>query len=202
MRRMRLIPAALLSVGALALAACGSDDTESTATTEASAETTAAPEETTEETEATETTEAGEEAETADIVDTAIAAGDFTTLAALLTEAGLVETLKGEGPFTVFAPTDDAFAKVDAETLAALQADPELLASVLTYHVVSGAVPAADVATGAVPTVQGESLDVVVEGGTVTINGTSTVTATDVMASNGIIHVIDTVLIPPTVAAG
>ena len=137
-----------------------------------------------------------------DIVDTAVAAGDFTTLAQLLTDAGLVETLKGEGPFTVFAPTDEAFAAVPAETMAALAADPALLASVLTYHVVPGKVMAADVVNlGAADTVQGEPISITVDGESVMVNNAQ-VTATDIEATNGVIHVIDAVILPPSMTAG
>jgi uncharacterized surface protein with fasciclin (FAS1) repeats len=134
-----------------------------------------------------------------DLAAVAVENGNFTVLAELLTEAGLVETLQGPGPFTVFAPTDAAFAKVDPATLEALKADPEQLKAVLTYHVVPGEVLAADVQPGPVETVEGSDLTITVEGGTVKVND-ATVTATDVMASNGVIHVIDTVLLPP--AAG
>jgi uncharacterized surface protein with fasciclin (FAS1) repeats len=130
-----------------------------------------------------------------DLVDTAVAAGSFKTLATALEAAGLVDTLKGEGPFTVFAPTDEAFAKLPAGTVEALLADKEKLVRVLTYHVVPGKVTAADVVglSGA-KTVEGGELRIDTSEG-VRINGASVVTA-DVMASNGIIHVIDTVLIP------
>jgi uncharacterized surface protein with fasciclin (FAS1) repeats len=134
-----------------------------------------------------------------DIVQTAVDAGTFNTLVAAVKAAGLVETLKGEGPFTVFAPTDAAFAKLPAGTVEALLADPKKLASILTFHVVPGKVMAADVvkANGAKPkTVNGQSLDVVVRDGRVLVNGASVVTA-DVVASNGVIHVIDTVLLRP-----
>jgi uncharacterized surface protein with fasciclin (FAS1) repeats len=131
-----------------------------------------------------------------DIVDTAVAAGSFTTLAKLLTDAGLVDTLKGPGPFTVFAPTDDAFKAVDKATMDALAADPALLKKVLTYHVISGAaVKAADVKTGEVDTVSGVKLKLTAEGGKV-MAGDANVTGADVMASNGVIHVIDKVLVP------
>ena len=139
-----------------------------------------------------------------DIVETAVAAGQFTTLAKALGEAGLVETLKGTGPFTVFAPTDAAFAKLPAGTVEALLADREKLAAILTYHVVSGKVMAGDIvrANGARPaTVNGRSLDAVVRGGKVYVNGAQ-VTSADVGASNGVIHVIDTVLLPPAAPAG
>lgn len=133
-----------------------------------------------------------------DIVQTAVAAGTFNTLVAAVKAAGLVETLQGKGPFTVFAPTDAAFAKLPAGTVESLLANPQKLASILTFHVVPGTVMAADIvkANGAKPTtVNGQSLDVVVRDGHVLVNGANVVTA-DVVASNGVIHVIDTVLIP------
>ena len=129
-----------------------------------------------------------------DIVDTAVAAGSFKTLATALQAAGLVDTLKGPGPFTVFAPTDAAFAKVPKATLDALLADKAKLTAVLTYHVVAGKVMAADVKAGKVKTVQGQELTIGTMGG-VTVNGAK-VTQTDIVADNGVIHVIDTVLLP------
>jgi transforming growth factor-beta-induced protein len=134
-------------------------------------------------------------------VPTAVAAGQFPTLTSLLQQTGLAETLSGAGPFTVFAPTDAAFAKVPAATLQALAADPAKLREVLLYHVVSGAVPAAEVVklTGA-KTLNGASVTIKVTDGTVKVDG-ATVTATDVMASNGIVHVIDSVLIPKAAPA-
>jgi uncharacterized surface protein with fasciclin (FAS1) repeats len=132
----------------------------------------------------------------ADIVDTAVAAGSFTTLAAALQAAGLVDTLKGDGPFTVFAPTDAAFAKLPAGTLEALLADPAKLQAVLTYHVVPGRVTAADVAAlSSAATVQGAPIAIDTSMG-VRVNDAH-VTQADVMTSNGVIHVIDTVLLPP-----
>ncbi len=131
----------------------------------------------------------------ADIVDTAISAGQFKTLVKAVQEAGLVDTLKGEGPFTVFAPTDEAFAKLPPGTVEALLKDKEKLAQILTYHVVAGKVKAADVKPGDVKTVQGQSLKVRVQGGAVMVNNAK-VTKTDIMASNGVIHVIDTVVLP------
>jgi len=132
----------------------------------------------------------------ADIVDTAVAAGSFTTLATALQAAGLVDTLKGDGPFTVFAPTDEAFAKLPAGTLEALLADPAKLQAVLTYHVVPGRVTAADVATlSSATTVQGAPITIDTSMG-VRVNDAH-VTQADVMTSNGVIHVIDTVLLPP-----
>lgn len=133
-------------------------------------------------------------ATTHDIVDTAVAAGNFSTLVTAVKAAGLVETLKGAGPFTVFAPTDEAFAKVPKATLEGLLADKAALTKVLTYHVVAGKVMAADVKAGHVKTVQGTDLAMATEGG-VTVNGAKVVAA-DVAASNGVIHAIDTVLMP------
>lgn len=132
-----------------------------------------------------------------DIVDTAVAAGQFQTLAAALSAAGLVETLKGPGPFTVFAPTDEAFAKLPAGTLEALLADKEALARILTYHVVAGDIRAASVVglTGA-ETVSGIRAPIEVRMGDVYVGG-SKVIATDIGATNGVIHVIDTVMLPP-----
>ena len=133
-----------------------------------------------------------------DIVDVAVAAGDFTTLAAALEAAGLVETLKGEGPFTVFAPTDEAFAKLPAGTVEALLQDPEALAAILTYHVVPGEVTSAQVVNlSEATTVNGATIQIRTEGGNVMIND-ATVTAADISASNGVIHVIDTVILPPS----
>jgi uncharacterized surface protein with fasciclin (FAS1) repeats len=131
----------------------------------------------------------------ADIVDTAVSAGQFKTLVKAVQEAGLVDTLKGEGPFTVFAPTDEAFAKLPAGTLDALLQDKEKLAAVLTYHVVPGKVTAAQVRPGMVKTVQGQSLTVKANRGGVMVDNARVVT-TDIIASNGVIHVIDTVVLP------
>ena len=133
-----------------------------------------------------------------DIVQTAVGAGTFNTLVAAVKAAGLVETLQGKGPFTVFAPTDAAFAKLPAGTVEGLLANPQALAKILTFHVVPGKVMAADIvkAKRATPTTaNGATLDVVVRDGRVLVNGANVVTA-DVVASNGVIHVIDTVLIP------
>lgn len=130
----------------------------------------------------------------ADIVETAVQAGSFKTLVAAVQAAGLVDTLKGPGPFTVFAPTDAAFAKVPKEALDALLKDKAALTKVLTYHVVSGKVMAADVKAGKVRAVQGQELTLGTTGG-VTVDN-ARVTAADVVASNGVIHVIDTVVMP------
>ena len=129
-----------------------------------------------------------------DIVDTAVSAGSFKTLAAALQAAGLVDTLKGTGPVTVFAPTDDAFAKTPTAQLDALLADKAKLTAVLTYHVVSGAVMSKDVKAGMVKTVQGSSLTVSTMGG-VKVDGAN-VTSVDIIADNGVIHVIDSVVLP------
>jgi uncharacterized surface protein with fasciclin (FAS1) repeats len=134
-----------------------------------------------------------------DIIDTAVAAGSFNTLAAAVTAAGLVPTLKGEGPFTVFAPTDEAFAKLPAGTVEALLADLPKLTAILTYHVVAGTVMAADVMTmdgQSAATVSGAMVEISTEDG-VHLNGASKVVTTDIVCSNGVIHVIDTVLMPP-----
>ncbi len=133
-----------------------------------------------------------------DIVDIAVADGRFTTLVAAVTAADLVDTLKGEGPFTVFAPTDDAFAALPAGTVEGLLGDIPALTNVLLYHVVSGAVPAETVVTlESATTVQGNDVSIAVTDAGVVINDTVNVIITDIMASNGIIHVIDAVLLPP-----
>jgi uncharacterized surface protein with fasciclin (FAS1) repeats len=129
-----------------------------------------------------------------DIVDTAVAAGNFKTLATALQAAGLVDTLKGKGPFTVFAPTDEAFAKVPKADLDALLKDKAKLTAVLTYHVVPGKVMAKDVKAGQVKTVQGGMLTISTANGVMVDN--AKVTATDIAADNGVIHVIDTVVMP------
>lgn len=133
-------------------------------------------------------------AQAKDIVDVAVGAGNFKTLVAAVQAAGLVDTLKSPGPFTVFAPTDAAFAKIPKATLDALLADKAKLTAVLTYHVVAGKVMAADVKAGKVKTVQGSELTVSTTGG-VMVDGAK-VSATDIMADNGVIHVIDSVIMP------
>lgn len=129
-----------------------------------------------------------------DIVDTAVAAGNFNTLVTAIKAAGLVETLKGKGPYTVFAPTDEAFAKIPKADLDALIADKAKLAAVLTYHVVPKKLMAKKVKAGDVTTVNGKAIKVTTANG-VMVNDAK-VTATDIKASNGVIHVIDTVLMP------
>jgi uncharacterized surface protein with fasciclin (FAS1) repeats len=191
----RILPVAAVIALAITTAACGSDDADTAASSAAPATTSAAP---------SPSPSPSESMATADIVDTAVAAGDFKTLAAALTAAGLVDTLKGTGPFTVFAPTDDAFAKLPAGTVDTLLKDPKGdLTQILTYHVVPGKVMAADVVKldgQKVKTVQGGELTVGVDGDKVTLTdaagNTVNVTTTDVEASNGVIHVIDGVLMP------
>ena len=131
----------------------------------------------------------------ADIVETAVSAGQFKTLVKALQEANLVSTLKGQGPFTVFAPTDAAFAKLPAGTLDALLNDKQKLAAVLTYHVVPGKVMAAQVEPGPVKTVEGQSLMVTADRGAVMVDNAKVI-KTDIVASNGVIHVIDSVIVP------
>ena len=133
-------------------------------------------------------------AQAKDIVDTAVAAGNFKTLATALGAAGLVDTLKGKGPFTVFAPTDEAFAKIPKADLDALLKDKAKLTAVLTYHVVAGKVMAADVKAGKVKTVRGSDLTVTTSGGVMVDK--AKVVKTDIVADNGVIHVIDTVIMP------
>ena len=133
-----------------------------------------------------------------DIVATADGAGDFKTLLAAAKAAGLVETLQGKGPFTVFAPTDEAFAALPAGTLDGLLKDPEALKKILLYHVVSGAVTADQVVgMTSADTVEGAPIAISVKDGKVYLNDTTQVVKTDIMASNGVIHVIDKVLLPP-----
>lgn len=172
-----LRPSAFAAVAvaiALTLSACGSESEEAIETT-------------------TEKMAAGT------IVEVASAAGNFSTLVAAVTAADLVETLSGTGPFTVFAPTDDAFAALPAGVLDALllPENKALLAQILTYHVLSGMVTAADVMDGDVATVEGQTVKLSTADG-VTVNGAKVVSA-DVAASNGVIHAIDAVILPPGV---
>lgn len=192
---MKLRVVAIGIVASLALVACGSDSKTETISTPAPVDTSAeAPVDTSAET--TETTMA---AEAGDIVAVAAGNPDFSTLVAAVTAAGLVETLQGAGPFTVFAPNNEAFAALPAGLVdkLLLPENKDTLVKILTYHVVSGKVMAADVTAGDVPSVEGSNITVAVEGGTVTLNGSSKVIATDVAASNGVIHVIDAVILPP-----
>ena len=137
-------------------------------------------------------------AEMGDIVEVATEAGSFGTLLQAATAAGLVDTLKGEGPFTVFAPTDEAFAALPAGTLDSLLADPEALKQILLYHVVSGKVTADQVVNlTSADSVAGPAIAIAVKDGTVYLNDSAKVVTTDIEASNGVIHVIDAVILPP-----
>ncbi len=185
MRAMRRTAIAVVSIAAaLTLSACSSSSDEAT-----TAETTSAAEE----------AEVMEEAGTGTIVDVASSTEGFSTLAAAVSAAGLVDTLNGEGPFTVFAPTDDAFAALPAGVLDALllPENKDVLTQILTYHVVPGQVMAADVTDGDVATVEGQSVTLSTADG-VSVNGAKVIQA-DVVTSNGVIHAIDAVLLPPGV---
>lgn len=185
MRAMRRTAIAVVSIAAaLTLSACSSSSDEAT-----TAETTSAAEE----------AEVMEEAGTGTIVEVASSTEGFSTLVAAVSAAGLVDTLNGEGPFTVFAPTDDAFAALPAGVLDALllPENKDVLTQILTYHVVPGQVMAADVADGDVATVEGQSVTLSTADG-VTVNGAKVIQA-DVVTSNGVIHAIDAVLLPPGV---
>jgi uncharacterized surface protein with fasciclin (FAS1) repeats len=183
---MRKSSTRLAAVGAIAglvvLSACGSDAND--------ADTTEAPA----------TTEAAAEAEVGTIVDVAVANGSFETLVAAVTAADLAGTLSSEGPYTVFAPTDDAFAALPDGLVDCLllEENVDALSAILTYHVVSGDVMSTDLTDGPVATVQGEEITVDLTDG-VTLNGSVSVAAADVEASNGVIHVIDGVLVPPSI---
>ncbi len=217
-RGLWLIPVAILAViiATLGLSKCGNDDsadteiaveseadaTEAEATEAEATEAMASEAIATEASEAAATEAAATEAAAAsgDIVATATAAGNFSTLTAAIGAAGLTETLQGAGPFTVFAPTDEAFAKLPPGVVDALL-KPEnkpVLAQILTYHVLAAKVRAADVKTGPVASVEGTDLDLVAADGKVMVNGANVTTA-DVAASNGLIHVIDAVLLPKSV---
>ena len=192
---MKRTPTRIVAFGAiaglLALSACGSDEEATPAeevasvVSEANAEVEAV------------TSEVA--AEVGDIVETAINAGSFDTLVAAVTAASLVETLQSAGPFTVLAPTDEAFAALPAGLVDCLLLEENVdgLSSILTYHVISGTVLSTDLAAGDVPTVQGENVTVALTDG-VTFNNATVVTA-DVITSNGVIHAVDAVLVPPTI---
>jgi transforming growth factor-beta-induced protein len=186
----------ILLVPALALAVGACSSTAATPSPEAA---TPSPAAATPEAPATASPEPSEAAMAKDIVATATEAGSFGTLLSAATAAGLVETLQGEGPFTVFAPTDEAFAALPEGTLDSLLADPEALKQVLLYHVVSGKVTADQVVgLTSADSVEGSPIAIAVKDGSVFLNDTAEVVATDVMASNGVIHVIDEVILPPT----
>jgi uncharacterized surface protein with fasciclin (FAS1) repeats len=190
---------ALVAVAGLTVAACSDDDSSDASASEPTEDT------------ATSTTAADDnmQSDTAEpatdttIVDIAASNPDFSTLATAVQAAGLAETLAGPGPYTVFAPTNDAFAKLPAGTLETLlePANKDQLTSILTYHVVPAEVMAADVTAGDVTTVNGATFSVSTDGGVVISDGqggTANVVQTDIVASNGVIHVIDAVLLPPT----
>ena len=179
---------------AIAVAACSTAGTSSPSAASPNPTAVATPEPT----EAAATPEPSEAVMTKDIVETATEAGTFNTLLEAATAAGLVETLQGDGPFTVFAPTDEAFAALPAGTLDGLLADPEALKQVLLYHVVSGEVTADQVVgLTSADSVEGSPIAIAVKDGSVYLNDSAKVVTTDVMASNGVIHVIDSVILPP-----
>jgi len=187
-----LLALAVVALGSLVAAACSSDDDTSTA-------------DTTTTTKASSGTTAGSATADQTIVEIAAGNPDFSTLVSAVQAAGLAETLSGDGPYTVFAPTNEAFAKVPAATLQSLlePANKETLQKILTYHVVAGEILAADVQPGPVTTVEGSTFTVEVEGSDVILvdgqGNRSKVTATDIQGSNGVIHVIDGVLLPPDI---
>jgi uncharacterized surface protein with fasciclin (FAS1) repeats len=196
MQRKHRRPAVLvaaIAVAALALGACSGDDDDSTASDTTTADTTMA---------TTETTTASAAADRQTIVDIAAGNDDFSTLVSAVQGAGLAETLSGDGPFTVFAPTNEAFAKLPPGTVDDLlkPENKDQLTAVLTYHVVPATVLAADVTAGPVTTANGATFDVATDGGVTITDGqgsVANVVQTDIEASNGVIHVIDTVLLPP-----
>jgi uncharacterized surface protein with fasciclin (FAS1) repeats len=186
-RNMKKQLIALMAVLALVAAACGGDDSDSEATTTTTVATT--------------TTTVVEEMMDETIVDVAVNNG-FETLVAAVQAAGLVDTLSGDGPFTVFAPTDEAFAALPPGMLDGVLADVDALTAILTYHVVPGKVLAADVVgLSSATSVQGDDIAIEVVDGGVVLNGTVNVTGTDVEASNGVVHVIDSVLLPPSLSS-
>jgi uncharacterized surface protein with fasciclin (FAS1) repeats len=188
MKRTLLLP--LAAAAAVLVAACGGAAATPAATT---APATMAPSEA-----PMSEAPSGSAAEMGDIVDVATKAGSFKTLLAAATAAGLVDTLKGAGPFTVFAPSDEAFAKLPAGTVEGLLKDPEALGQILLYHVVSGTVTSDQVVgMTSAPTVEGMPIKVSVKDGAVYLNDTTKVVTTDIETSNGVIHVIDGVLLPP-----
>ncbi len=194
MRTRTLTAVAALAVAGLVATACGGDDAGSSDTTTAPAEqTTTTVGDTTATVAETTTTTVAELTDLASLI-----ADDpqFVQLSILITGAGLRETLAGEGPFTIFAPTNDAFAALGADTLNSLAGDPPTATPILLYHVVPAKVMAADVTPGKVATVNGAELEIAVDGGVVTVNGAKVV-KTDIEATNGVIHVIDAVLTPP-----
>ena len=191
---------ALVAVAGLTVAACSDDDSSNASASEATEDTATS---TTAADDDMQSDTAGEPATDTTIVDIAASNPDFSTLVTAVQAAGLTETLAGPGPYTVFAPTNDAFAKLPAGTVETLlePANKDQLTSILTYHVVPAAVMAADVTAGDVTTVNGATFSVSTDGGVVISDGqggTANVVQTDIVASNGVIHVIDAVLLPPS----
>ena len=194
MKKSRLAAVAALALASgLVLTACSSSSDEAAAPEPAASEAAAIADE------AEDTDMAEESAAPGTIVDIAAGAADFSTLVAAATAAGLVDTLNGEGPFTVFAPTDEAFAALPPDLVDALllPENKDVLAKILTYHVVPGTVMAADIADGDVATVEGQNVTLSTMDG-VTVNGARVIQA-DIVASNGVVHVIDAVIVPPDV---
>jgi len=194
MKKSRLAAVAALALASgLVLTACSSSSDEAAAPEPAASEAAAIADE------AEDTDMAEESAAPGTIVDIAAGAADFSTLVAAATAAGLVDTLNGEGPFTVFAPTDEAFAALPPGLVDALllPENKDVLAKILTYHVVPGTVMAADIADGDVATVEGQNVTLSTMDG-VTVNGAKVIQA-DIVASNGVVHVIDAVIVPPDV---
>jgi len=192
--KKRSVAVAVIAASLL-FVACGDDNNDAKpASTEAKPATTEAKPATTEA-----MTDSTEATEPCDIVAVASSNPDFSTLVAAVSAAGLVETLQGDGPFTVFAPTNDAFAALPAGLVdkLLLPENVDVLTQILTYHVVAGKVMAADVTAGNVPSVEGSDITVTIEGDVVKLNDSATVIATDVEACNGVIHVIDAVILPP-----
>jgi len=192
--KKRSVAVAVIAASLL-FVACGDDNNDTKpASTEAKPATTEAKPATTEA-----MTDSTEATEPCDIVAVASSNPDFSTLVAAVSAAGLVETLQGDGPFTVFAPTNDAFAALPAGLVdkLLLPENVDVLTQILTYHVVAGKVMAADVTAGNVPSVEGSDITVTIEGDVVKLNDSATVIATDVEACNGVIHVIDAVILPP-----
>jgi len=194
MKKSRLAAVAALALASgLVLTACSSSSDEAAAPEPAASEAAAIADE------AEDTDMAEESAAPGTIVDIAAGAADFSTLVAAATAAGLVDTLNGEGPFTVFAPTDEAFAALPPGLVDALllPENKDVLAKILTYHVVPGTVMAADIADGDVATVEGQNVTLSTMDG-VTVNGVKVISA-DIVASNGVVHVIEGVIVPPDV---
>ena len=198
MKRLTILLVPALAIAVAACSSTGATPSPSAATPSPTTAATPEPSEAAMPSAAASEAAPSEAATTQDIVETATEAGTFKTLLTAATAAGLVETLQGDGPFTVFAPTDEAFAALPAGTLDGLLADPAALKQVLLYHVVSGKVTADQVVgLASADSVEGSPIAIAVKDGSVYLNDTAKVVAADVMASNGVIHVIDSVILPP-----